>query len=43
MFYEETRKIEESLRTKLANLCGKNDMVTFKIDNDKLKIKTCAP
>ncbi|MFQ6792973.1 MAG: Abi family protein [Thomasclavelia sp.] len=33
MLFQETRKIEESLRTRLANLCGQNDMVTFKLDN----------
>lgn len=37
MFFEETRKIEESLRTRLANLCGENDIVTFKIDNNEKK------
>lgn len=33
MLFQETRKIEESLRTKLANLCGQYDMVTFKLDD----------
>lgn len=33
MFFKETRKIEESLRTRLANLCGPADMVTFELDN----------
>lgn len=34
MLFQEIRKIEESLRTRLANLCGQDDMVTFKLDND---------
>lgn len=29
MLFQEIRKIEESLRTRLANLCGQDDMVTF--------------
>lgn len=33
MLFQETRKIEESLRTRLANLCGQDDMVTFKLDD----------
>jgi|GEM_PF-1856496 abortive infection bacteriophage resistance protein len=32
LLFREVRKIEESLRTRLANLCGQDDMVTFKLD-----------
>ncbi len=31
MLFQEIRKIEESLRARLANLCGQDDMVTFKL------------
>jgi abortive infection bacteriophage resistance protein len=34
MFFEQTRRIEEAIRTRLANLCGKDDIVTFKIDDN---------
>lgn len=34
MFFEEIKKIEEALRTKLANLCGANDMVSFQLDDN---------
>ena len=34
IFFEEVRKVEESLRTRLANLCYSDDMVTFIYDEE---------
>lgn len=33
-FFNETRAIEQSLRTRIANICNKDDMVTFKFDHE---------
>lgn len=34
LFFKEIRLIEQSLRTKIANLCKENEMVTFKLDEN---------